>query len=328
MSSIAFCSHIAQLFALMATFLFLQISLGRLSPKRYENPFDVLTTFPRPCSKCGSMFTPLYLSILAVSKNEGPYLAEWIEFHFLIGVDRIYLVLNDNEDNSTEVVQPYVSMGFVALSYCNGPAQQVPIYNAYVPRLRNISCWVAIIDVDEFLVPTKGRSVPEILRPVESASGMLLYELVFGTNGKMKQEPGLVMERFPLHTQFTLQRNCLMKAIVNPRKTTGCHIHYHFYAKGELPVNAKGRPAKGLCQDGPAVFDPLRINHYWTKSVEEFRNKKLRGVAFVSGARVIPTTLSRLRGEIREARDVVANDTGVDWAIPLVKENMAKRRRA
>ena len=33
---------------------------------------------------------PVYLSIVAISKNEAPYIKEWIEYHKLVGVERFY----------------------------------------------------------------------------------------------------------------------------------------------------------------------------------------------------------------------------------------------
>jgi hypothetical protein len=58
----------------------------------------------------------VYLSISAVIKNDGAYLAEWIEYHLLVGVEKFHLVLNDNEDNSSIMIAPYISSGYVELS--------------------------------------------------------------------------------------------------------------------------------------------------------------------------------------------------------------------
>jgi hypothetical protein len=40
---------------------------------------------------------------------------------------------------------------------------------------------------------------------------------------------------------------------------------------------------------------------------------------------MIEALFSVFQDHIDEAQDVVANDTQVEWAIPIVKENLAKR---
>jgi hypothetical protein len=277
------------------------------------------------CSKSGTRFLPVYLSIVAVAKNEGLYLAEWIEYHLLVGGEKFELVLNDNEDNSSEVLEPYVSKGIVRLSRWNGPAPQTAIYNFYFRRLRNESFWIALNDIDEFLVPLDGHSVAEILRRFEYFPGVVVNWVVFGTNGQMTRKSGLVMERFRRHTAFDLGINRHTKTVLNPRMTHHCRIHEHAYLNKRLAVNTKGRQMKGVFTDRPPVHCLLRINHYWTKSVEEFRLKRLRGRADFNPDGMTQNMLSVLQAQIDDARDIVADDSAVEWAIPLVKENLAKR---
>ena len=54
-----------------------------------------------------------YLSICAVYRDEAPYLAEWIEFHRLVGFERFYLYDNGSSDWHREVLDPYVDEGIV-----------------------------------------------------------------------------------------------------------------------------------------------------------------------------------------------------------------------
>jgi hypothetical protein len=251
-----------------------------------------------------------------VLKNEGLYLPEWIEYHLLVGVELFDLVLNNNQDNSTDILRPYVSSGIVTLSSWPGRYQQKAAFTAHVRMLGTYSCWVATIDADEFLVPREGRSVPEILRRFEGKPGVEINWVMFGTNGKMRRENGLVMERFPIHTAWDLPENRHVKTIVNPRMVERCETHRHFYMNRGHAVDMKGREAKEWFLDVPPVHETLWINHYWTKSVEEFQLKRLR-------RRNSPNVLSATH--YLAAPDVVANQTGVEWAIPLVKQNLAKR---
>ena len=51
---------------------------------------------------------PYKLSVVAIMKNEGPYLREWIEYHKLVGVEKFYLYNNGSTDDTVEILSPYV----------------------------------------------------------------------------------------------------------------------------------------------------------------------------------------------------------------------------
>ena len=61
------------------------------------------------------------LSICASFRNEAPYLREWIEFHRMMGVDRFYLYDNRSEDGWKAVLQPFIDMGIVEVTYWKFP---------------------------------------------------------------------------------------------------------------------------------------------------------------------------------------------------------------
>lgn len=317
--------HISQILGLVAALVVIDILSYHHLFNRPGEATVASAAFRRRCSKCGLLYMPIYLSALSIIKNEALYLPEWIEYHLLVGVERFDLIMNNNQDNTSDVLWPYISLGIVRLNRWDGRRKQMRIYNAYLPTFRNESCWVAVIDADEFVVPLDGHSVPEIIRRFENFPGVVVYWVTFGTNGKNRWEHGLVIERFSRHTTFNLTRNRFAKTIVNPRRTIHCGIHDCVYVDGALPVDLKGIEVKGRCLDRPPVHDTLRINHYKMKSVEEFQIKLLRGRADIWTLQSRP--IRRVfRENMIEFQDVVANDSAVEWAIPLVKASMAKRR--
>ncbi len=56
-----------------------------------------------------------YLAVAAIFRNEAPYLAEWIEFHRLVGVEKFYLFNNLSADEYLTVLQPYIDDDIVEL---------------------------------------------------------------------------------------------------------------------------------------------------------------------------------------------------------------------
>jgi hypothetical protein len=312
-------------------FLFIFISFFAIIDWKSFAPVPVSGHLQIPFShkanvSCGSLFFPVYLSILTLIKNEGMYLEEWIEYHVLVGVEKFHLVMNDNEDNSSEILVPYLLSGLVKLSSWPGKRQQKRIYDHYVRRLRRETCWVAIIDVDEFLVPLDTHWVPEILRRFEHVPGVTANWVVFGSNGQQQRSPGLVIERFRNHTSLNITRNRHTKTIVNPRLVTHCVIHEHFYVTRVPTQGPTGRPnLEGMFNREP-IHRVLRINHYWIKSAEEFAEKRARGRAGVYFPGITKQLLHAMGDDIASTRDDVPNDSAVDWAIPLIKANFANRR--
>jgi len=54
-----------------------------------------------------------YLAIAVIAKDEGRYIKEYIDFHLMVGVDRIYFFDNESTDNTREVLKPYIDSGKV-----------------------------------------------------------------------------------------------------------------------------------------------------------------------------------------------------------------------
>src|SRR5262245_4909673 len=56
---------------------------------------------------------PYYLAIVAVVKNEAPYLEEWLDFHCLVGCSHFYIYDNGSTDGTVEILGNYERKGIV-----------------------------------------------------------------------------------------------------------------------------------------------------------------------------------------------------------------------
>lgn len=92
------------------------------------------------------------LAICAIFKNESRYIQEWIEYHNMIGVEHFYLYDNDSTDDIS-ILQKYLDDGSLTLNRVSSQAKQMPAYNHFLQTYRDEVEWVAIIDLDEFIVP-------------------------------------------------------------------------------------------------------------------------------------------------------------------------------
>lgn len=224
------------------------------------------------------------LAIAAIAKNEGRYIEEWLAYHRLIGVQKIFLYDNNSTDNLQEIVKPYVDSGFV--KYCKYPGEgmQMKAYNDAINRYKNTVRYMAIIDCDEFLVPkSNNEKLPLIINRLFNkypcAGGIGVSWCIYGSSGKLKKEPGLVTERFIKRGKQGEFPSVLYKTIINPRLVKDyVSPHFPVYNCGAYTVAPDGRRLY-VMYNYDVCFDEIVCNHYFCKSKEEFIDKVSRGLA-------------------------------------------------
>lgn len=226
-----------------------------------------------------------YLAICAIAKNEGPYFKEWIDWHHKQGVEKFYIYDNESTDCTKEVLDPYIESGLVEYNYWPGKKQQLATYDDCFERHRLDARWIAVIDLDEFIVPIKDKSIPDFLRDLEQYSSVEINWLVYGSGGAKKKESGGVMERFRKHSVPEHKLNTHVKSIVDPRRVctmVGCHEASRISGRA---ADSHGNPLKKGFRDRVPQQDVIKINHYAIKSYEEFLAKRARGRARIDSLR-------------------------------------------
>ena len=204
-----------------------------------------------------------YLSVCAIYKNEARYLAEWIEFHLLAGVEHFFLYDNDSTDDHRDVLAPYERAGVVTVTDWPRFPPQVPAYDHCLATHRHDWRWMAFIDLDEFLFSPRLAPVPEVLRDYEHRAGVGALWIVFGTSGYKTPPAGLVLENYTWRRIWP-RRPREWKSIVDPRRTErarGAHAFRYTDPALVAPVPAF------------ASLDDLRLNHYIMKSEQELKVK-------------------------------------------------------
>lgn len=218
-----------------------------------------------------------YLSVCAMAKNEGPYFVEWIEWHLAHGVEKFYVYDNESTDNTRNILEPYIKRGVVEYKYWPGRKRQLPAYDDCLANHRFDSRWIAVIDLDEFIVPLQDKSIPEFLKRFESFAAVEINWLIYGSSGRKFKTPGTIMERFKCHSLPNHILNRHMKSIINPRRVF-CMIGSHEAARiSGNAADSHGNPIKKNFRDREPQQDIIKINHYAVKSYEEFQGKKARG---------------------------------------------------
>ena len=220
-----------------------------------------------------------YLSVCVITKNEGPYFKEWLDWHISQGVEKFYVYDNESTDNTREVLEPYIRSGVVEYNYFPGYHVQLAAYDKCLADHRFDTRWLAVIDMDEFIVPVKDKNIPDYLKKMEEHPIVEVNWLVYGSGGQEKKSPGKVMDRFRKHSEWGHYLNRHVKSIFDPRRVycmIGCHDAASIRGKA---VDAEGEELRRHWHDRQPVHESIRINHYAVKSREEFMQKRARGRA-------------------------------------------------
>lgn len=72
--------------------------------------------------------------MVSISKNEAPYIKEWIEFHKLVGFTKFYFYDNESEDNTVDILKPYIDSGLVEYTLIKGKGRQLDAYNDAIAK--------------------------------------------------------------------------------------------------------------------------------------------------------------------------------------------------
>ncbi len=244
-------------------------------PLLRDNPNGETGTQPQPeniRNKCK-------LSVCAILKDEAPYLIEWLEFHKIAGVERFYLYDNNSTDNPLDVVRPYIQSKEVVWHEWPLRPGQVQAYNHCLKTYRHESEWMAFIDLDEFLVPTEQDDLKNVLDEFTEFPAVAVNWLIFGSSGYKNRPDGLQVEKFSNRGEENLDVNRHIKAIVRPEATIcATNPHNFLYLSGQVAVTENKEAVEGSFSQTHSV-KKLRINHYMTRSLQESKEKMLRGIA-------------------------------------------------
>ena len=235
-----------------------------------------------------------YLSVVAIVKNESRYLREWLEFQRLMGAEQVYLYDNGSTDTRPNVVAPLVREGFVTpIPWATFDEEVSPQRHGYAHALCNFGPdfrWMAFIDLDEFLFPVEAPDLVSVLRGYEDCPTVCVPWFMFGFSGHDHPAAGLVIENYTQRAPFPPPPKCekllKWKSIVNPAEVTRISsLHMFEFASGDIGgVDERRLP---VTPDGvgsiPRISEVLRINHYFTRSRQEFQEKS-NSVRFTTGA--------------------------------------------
>ncbi|MFT6451875.1 MAG: glycosyltransferase involved in cell wall biosynthesis [Halocynthiibacter sp.] len=218
---------------------------------------------------------PYKLGLVAIMKNEGMNIEEWLSHYEWLGVDQIYLIDNGSTDDSVARAQPWIDKGFVRLVIRPKRYKQVRHYR-YICKHFDIWSqveWLMVADLDEFWFCKDGARLPDALDEYDNFDVIYANWTMFGSSG-LVVHPNGIRENFA-HRSAELFGHNETKWIAR------CSAAPHARMFGIHKVFG-GESARTISDNRR-----FQLNHYPIQSEEYFRKVKME--------RGSPTTPSQNR---------------------------------
>ena len=261
-----------------------------------------------------------YLVVAALFRNEAPFLAEWVSFHRIVGVDHFYLYDNGSTDHPETVLSPFLKEGCVTLRPWPVPFHeraQATAYTDCLNRVRGQARWLACIDIDEFLFSPQSFRLDSVLRAFEGQPGVVVHWQIYGSSGEERASERPVIARFARRAPTHWIRNRRVKSIADPDVAVEASMHYFVYRHDALAVTERKEPVRvgkrprfqespeaavQSARAGGAAFRPVRrpshlqpLNLLRPPPHQSLPGEVARGVLAESPTQEREETLRRLR---------------------------------
>jgi hypothetical protein len=228
---------------------------------------------------------PTKVALCAIGRQENRYICEWLDYYQSIGVAKVYLYDNyhGDEERLADVVQPYVESGFVELiDVGNRDRAQCRAYEECYAKHRGEYGWMLFFDIDEFL-RFDGKNIEDFLKRYKTGDVLMVNWRTMTDTGLVHYDPRPVQERFTgimpndVCIKYPWPENLHIKCMVR-----GGLGNIKFGNNPHNPVSptlacidVHGDPTPQKAFSEKIIHDTMWLDHYWTKTAEEWVNVKL-----------------------------------------------------
>jgi glycosyltransferase involved in cell wall biosynthesis len=233
------------------------------------------------CSWRPLLNTHFKIAVVAVVRNEGPNIAEWIAYQSACGFDTI--ILFDNASTDDTVARALALRQRVDLRIHPWPTSDPNLQlNAYINAARSYEgefYWLAFFDTDEFLVLDPGIHLCELLSLRSDSSAIAVPWAMFGSSGHRSRPTGLVIENYLHRSPNTFSPNRHIKTIARPEriiKFENPHMPAIDGKFSDLSGNTITFEKHGILE-ADSDYKIGKLHHYFTRSREDWLLKISRG---------------------------------------------------
>ena len=227
--------------------------------------------------------------IVSIAKDEGRYIREWLAYHLGFSPKRVIVYDNESSDDTASIVDSasvHYPVSRILWSVPEGVSPQLSAYNNAINELRKTAgenAWVAFIDLDEFIIETGSLEVSEILKEASqdrNIGAIAINQRVYGDSGLKNFSPEPVLKRFtkcsePGHIEAEYIKS--IYRLDSIEKITDAHGSKLSTGDYVTPSLRSVQFHQGNSRSQVVDFATLQLNHYITKTLDEFQIKKARG---------------------------------------------------
>jgi hypothetical protein len=223
------------------------------------------------------------ICLVAILKDEEPFLDEWLVYHKMIGIDHFFLYDDSPDLPLQQLLQPhaaYVTVipWFYVHENLPGRNRQTKAYMNAVAEYGAGFEWMTFIDGDEFIELRKHDTINEFLAGFPNADSISLRWHAFGHNGYYNDPPGLItasLIRRKIEPHYNVKSITRSRAIVNIPNAHICELR-----SNEGWVDANNRAHENDIYDG--ISDVAHINHYQCRSFTRWLKRAKRGTVSIN----------------------------------------------
>jgi hypothetical protein len=220
--------------------------------------------------------------IVAIAKMEQDYIEEWVKYHLHLGFDQIFLYDNEDLPFYEKFLQKYSDklkvIHMPGNSYNKG-VQYIALDHFIENYMRKSGItYVTHIDIDEFIVLKKHSNIHEFVKDYIKGKccGIGMNWRLFGDSGLTTRTETSVLNRF---TKTQIIGDYHIKTIFDVRcfkRFDQCHS---IETMGGFKImSTDGRIINEPFNKEPNL-DVIQLNHYKSKTFEEFQKLAKRGRA-------------------------------------------------
>ncbi len=267
------------------------------------------------------------VALVAIVKDEERYIGEWLDYHMLVGARHAYVYNNGSTDRTCDVLRQSRWAERVTIIPWRNFDAAIRIQNAaYNHALANFGSryrWMAFIDIDEFIVPKHCDDLNLALNDFDDVAALSLPWHMFGPSGHATRPATLVVESYLERADFPPRPDVLSllnyKTIADPAKVRRAKTH-HVELFGEADVMWNDRKEKfsyyKRFDPRNATADVLQLNHYFTRSSEEMREKIAKGRVSKDGR---TKNADFLQEQVEKLQRYTARDETILRFVPALK---------
>lgn len=231
-----------------------------------------------------------FFSIMAIFKNEEDYLQEWLEHHIGQGVEHFYLYCNDPDNNKyTYLLNKNYDKYITLIDWTNqennqeGTVQKKAYFDC-VKKYSHETKYLMMLDIDEFLFPTTNKTAVSVIKEYTNNNKVItaikVQRFDYGSNGHKKKPNGRVVDNYFNHEKICSSFKTIANTSYIDKTQPFYGVHDFIFRENieskESIINAYLKykdTAPCGCTENDVNEIPLKINHYYSKSYEEFMKR-------------------------------------------------------